>query len=101
MIWRLGSMVARLCQSWISPLKSKATVSKLLITCRLRRARVACHTARSLPCVKLNTGMMGLAHHDRMVSSSLYLGRMGSRASITYNAVSLLISWRSTLASCA
>jgi len=78
-----GSMVARFCHRRISPSKSKATVSKLLQTCRPRRASISVQAERPPPEVKLNTGISGLAHHDNTVSSSLYLFNTGSRASIT------------------
>ena len=92
-------MVAKFSHKRISPSKSNATVSKLLETCKVRRASMVCHSLKSRPAVKLNTGIIGLAHHDSTVSSSLYFGNTGSRASTTYNAQSLCNNWRNTLAS--
>ena len=94
-----GSIVASLFHKSNSPSKSKATVSNPEKTCRFLRASIAVHDSGSCPPVKLNTGIIGLAHHDRIISSSRYLSRTGSRASITYNAASLCKSCRSTLAS--
>ena len=80
---RVGSMVAKLSHSCISPLKSKATVSKAANTCRPRRASMVRQAVVSAAAVKLNTGINGRAHHDNTVSSSLYLPNTGSRASTT------------------
>ena len=95
------SSVASCCHNTISPEKSNATVSKRLLTCRLRRAKSVCHSSMFCPWIKLNTGITGFAHHDNTVNSSLYLGNTSSRASTTYKAASLANTCRSTFASCA
>ena len=95
------SNVASCCHNTISPKKSNATVSKRLLTCRLRRAKSVCHSSMFCPWIKLNTGITGFAHHDNTVNSSLYLGNTSSRASTTYKAASLANTCRSTFASCA